>query len=604
MSARIRKLPSQIIDRIAAGEVVERPASVVKELVENSLDAGATRIDVEVEGGGRDLISIRDDGIGMGAGDLGLAFVSHATSKLSDVGDLDHIASFGFRGEALASIGAVADCRIVSRERGAAHGNEVESRGGTVTDVRVAAAPEGTRIEVRNLFRYVPARRKFLKTPGTEMSHVTSTLHKLALANPGVAFSLVRAGQVVFRVSADEDRRARVARFFGRKLFDQLLSVSDHVGSIRLDGYVARPEAARPNASWMHFFLNGRPIRDRSLSHAVRHAFDGLLTKGRHPVVFLFLEMDPGLVDVNVHPAKTEVRFQDAQVLHRLLRHGVRQVLLGDDLVPTIVPDAMQAGHAAQGGDAAPPSMSPGARREQYLEGVKDALSGFLSKPDSASRQPSLYPPARGAATTGVGEPHPILPAPPPRAAQRFLQVKDSFLVFEVEDGLAIVDQHALHERIMLEQITERVQSGTLEVQPMLVPALVELPAADVEALLAESDDLARVGVRLERFGETTIAVQSLPSLLSRRDPEKVILGLAERIRAGKGAGSRMSLLDELMHSMACRSAIMAGDPLTEEQAAEMMRRADLIDNPQSCAHGRPTSLRLTFRELIRHFKR
>jgi DNA mismatch repair protein MutL len=489
----------------------------------------------------------------------------------------------------------------VSREHDAEHGHEIESRGGAVGAVKVAAAPVGTRIEVRNLFRYVPARRKFLKTPGTEMSHVTSTLHKLALANPGVAFALLRGGNPVFRVAADEDRRTRVARFFGRKLFDQLLPVTAEEGGVRVDGFVARPEAARPTASWMHFFLNGRPIRDRSLSHAVRHAFDGLLTKGRHPVVFLFLELDPSRVDVNVHPAKTEVRFQDAQALHRLLRRSVRQVLLGDDLVPTIVPDAMRAASAEA-------TTSPDARRAEYLEGVKDALSGFLERTDGAPREPSLYgrhASGTHAASRAPGQvSEPALPAPAPRAAQRFLQVKDSFLVFEVDDGLAIVDQHALHERIMLEEITERVRSGTLEVQPMLVPALVELPAADVEALLAEAEELAKIGVRLDRFGETTIAVQSLPSLLSRRDPGKVVQGLAERIRAGKGAGSRTSLLDELMHSMACRSAIMAGDALTEEQASELMRRADLIDNPQSCAHGRPTSLRLTFRELIRHFKR
>ena len=604
MSVRIRKLPAQVVDRIAAGEVVERPASVVKELVENSLDAGATRVEVDVREGGRDLIAIRDDGIGMGAEDLLLAFVSHATSKLADVSDLDHIASFGFRGEALASIGAVADCRIVSRERGAEHGHEVESRGGTVGDVQVAGAPEGTRIEVRNLFRYVPARRKFLKTPGTEMAHVTDALHKLALANPGVAFTLLRAGQAVFRVSPEEDRRARIARFFGRQLFDQLLAVEGESGAVRLEGFAARPEAARATASWMHFFLNGRPIRDRSLSHAVRHAYEGLLTKGRHPVVFLFLEIAPELVDVNVHPAKTEVRFQDAQTVHRLVRRAVREALLGDELVPAIVPDAIRE--------------RPAGPESEYLEGVKDALSDFLRRHDEPPPAESLFQrrsggaaslQERGGATApagasaAMGSAHaPIAPAP--RAVGRFLQVRDTFLVFEVEDGLAIVDQHALHERIRLEEIKARVAAGNLEVQPLLVPALVELPAADLEALLDESENLERLGVRLARFGETTVAVHALPSLLSRRDPETVVRGLADRVRAGKGAGSRMSLFDELMHSMACRSAIMAGDPVTEEQAAELMRRADLIDNPQSCAHGRPTSLRVTFTELLRHFKR
>ena len=612
MSGRIRRLPPEVVDRIAAGEVVERPASVVKELVENSLDAGATRIEVDVREGGRDLISVRDDGVGMSADDLALAFVSHATSKLSAVGDLDHIASFGFRGEALASVGAVADCVIVSRETGAEHGHEVESRGAAHGEVRVAASPPGTRIEVRNLFRYVPARRKFLRSAPTEMSHVTSTLHKLALANPGVAFALLRGGQTVFRVAVDEDRRARIARFFGRRLFEQLLPCEGREGPVRLEGYVARPEAARTNASWMHVFLNGRPIRDRAVSHAVRHAYEGLLTRGRHPVVFLFLEMDPALVDVNVHPAKTEVRFQDGETVHRLVRRTVRDALLGDSLTPEIVPDAARqraaASGAASGVASGAGSGAPRDGREAYLDGVKDALSDFLRRPRPDDERPDARWAPRPAATGGsqiaAARPAADAHAVVARAAARYLQVRDTFLVFEVEDGIAIVDQHALHERIQLEAITARVRDGSLEVQPFLIPALVELPAADVDALVAEREALESIGVRVDRFGETTLAVHALPAMLSRRAPEIVVEGLAERLRAGRGAGSRTALLDDLMHSMACRSAIMAGDPLTEEQAAELMRRADLIDNPQSCAHGRPTSLRVTFRELLRHFKR
>ena len=594
MSARIRKLPAAVVDRIAAGEVVERPASVVKELVENALDAGASRVEVEVQAGGRDLIVVRDDGVGMGPEDLALAFVSHATSKLADVSDLDHIASFGFRGEALASIGAVADCRIVSRERGAAHGHAVGCEGGVVGDVEPVGAPEGTRVEVRHLFRHVPARRKFLRTPGTEMSHVAATLHELALAHPDSAMALLRGGEAVFRVSCDEDRRARIARFFGRALFDALLPVAAESDGVRLEGHVARPEAARASASWMHFFLNGRPIRDRALAHAVRHAYEGLLTRGRHPVVFLFVDIHPSRVDVNVHPAKSEVRFQDAETVHRLVRRGVRDALLSDGLSPAIVPDAVREG--------------PGAPASPYLEGVRDALTDFLRERREPPPDESLF--RRGAGggaapadtVSGTAPESPLEPRP--RPVGRFLQVRDTFLVFEVDDGIAIVDQHALHERIRLEEIKARVAQGQLEVQPLLVPALVELPAADAAALLAEADALEQLGVRLAPFGETTVAVHALPSMLSRRDPGTVVLGLAERVRAGRGAGSRLALLDDLMHSMACRSAVMAGDALTAEQIAELMRRADLIDNPQSCAHGRPTSLRVTFKELLRHFKR
>ncbi len=595
MVARIRKLPPRVIDRIAAGEVVERPASIVKELVENALDAGATRIDVEVRSGGRDLVVVRDDGIGMGADDLRLALVSHATSKLADVGDLDHIASFGFRGEALASMGAVADCRIVSREQGASHGHAIESRGGEIGDVEEAAAPPGTRVEVRNLFRYVPARRKFLRAPGTEMSHVTAALHRLAIANPHVAFSLARDGRDVVRVSASDDRRSRIARFYGRQLFEALLPVSGEERGLRLEGFVAPPSLARRTSAWMQIYLNGRTIRDRRLAHALRHAYEGLLTRGQQPVAFVFLEMDPECVDVNVHPAKTEVRFQDGDAVHRLVRRGVRSALLGADLAPEIVPDAL-AGSTA--------GTSP---QTSHREAVGEALAAFLHGPSaSPPAGPTLYGAATPRPHTPIssGSPPPTSSAPAPRAAGRYLQVRNTFLVFEVEGGIAIVDQHALHERIQLEALTERVRDGSLEVQPLLVPAVVELPGSDVEAVLAEREALAGIGVRLDRFGETAIAVSALPALLSRRDPATVVRGLAERITAGKGAGTREQLLDELLHSMACRSAIMAGDPITEEQAAELMRRADLIDNPHGCAHGRPTVLRVSFRELWRHFQR
>ncbi len=590
MTARIRRLPPEVVDRIAAGEVVERPASVVKELVENALDAGATRIEVDVEGGGRDALVVRDDGVGMGADDLALAFVSHATSKLADVSDLDHIASFGFRGEALASISAVADVRIVTRERGAAHGHEAASRGGDLSPVTVAASPEGTRVEVRHLFRYVPARRKFLRAAGTEMAHVTATLHRIAIANPGVAFALTRSGTTVFRVAADEDRAARIARFFGRRLYESLIPVDAAHGDVRVSGHVATPDAARPTATWLQLYVNGRPVRDRALTHAVRHGYEGLLTRGQNPVAFLFVELPPERVDVNVHPAKTEVRFQDGEAVHRVVRHAVRAALLSRDLAPSIVPDAVR-------------EVPADAQRAAYLEVVGGALADFLARPHPAPAHEHGRAPAAQPRSAASPAPH-ALPAPPPRAARRYLQVRDTFLVFEVDDGIAIVDQHALHERILLEEIEARVRDGSLEVQPLLVPELVELPGADVEALVAESDELARLGVRISRFGETTLAVHALPALLGRRAPARVIEGLAERLRAGRGTGSRASLLDSLMHSMACRGAVMAGDPLDERQAGELLRRADLIDNPHGCAHGRPTSLRVRFGELERHFRR
>jgi DNA mismatch repair protein MutL len=577
VTARIRVLPRAVVDRIAAGEVVERPASVVKELIENALDAGATRIDVEIRGGGRDQVSVRDDGCGMGADDLALAFASHATSKLADVSDLDHIASFGFRGEALASMGAVADCRIVSRERDAPEGREIECRGGAATPVAVAAAAPGTLVEVRQLFKYVPARRKFLRAPATESAHVGGAVQAAALANPGVGFSLTRDGAAAFRVAASDDRLERIARFHGRTLRAALLPVAARDESVSLEGFVARPDAARPTAAGQHLFLNGRPIRDRSLQHAIRHGFEGLITRDRFPVAFLFLTMDPGDVDVNVHPAKLEVRFRDGDRVHRLVAHAVRDALLAADLAPAMT--------------FAAPAAAPAAGAER-LAGVREALTEFLAAP----RPPS--------SAGQVAAPRPAAPPAAPRAARRYLQVRDTFLVFETEDGIAVVDQHALHERILLEELSARVAAGSLEVQGLLVPAVVEMAATDVDLLAGEADTLVRLGLAIERFGPTTIAVQSVPALLARRDPAKILEGVAERLREGRGAGGREKLLETLLHSMACRAAVMAGDRLTEEQAAELLRRADLIDTHQGCAHGRPTALRIPFSDLERRFRR
>jgi DNA mismatch repair protein MutL len=576
VTARIRVLPRAVVDRIAAGEVVERPASVVKELVENALDAGATRIDVEIRGGGRDQVSVKDDGCGMGADDLALAFASHATSKLSDVADLDHIASFGFRGEALASMGAVGDCRIVSRERGAAEGHEIECLGGAASPVCVAASAEGTLVEVRQLFKYVPARRKFLRAPATESSHVSGAVQAAALANPGVGFSLTRDGVAAFRVAASDDRPERIARFHGRTLRAALLPVAARDESIALEGFVARPDAARPTAAGQQLFLNGRPIRDRSLQHAIRHGFEGLITRDRFPVAFLFLTMDPADVDVNVHPAKLEVRFRDADRVHRLVAHAVRDALRAADLAPVVA------------------LVRPAAAATPHAAGVREALADFLASPRAQAHTADTASFTRPSSSAAAA----------PRAALRYLQVRDTFLVFETGDGIAVVDQHALHERILLEELKARVAAGSLEVQGLLVPAIVEMPSTDVDLVAAEADTLARLGLAVERFGPTTVAVQSVPALLARRDPARILEGVAERLREGRGAGGREKLLETLLHSMACRAAVMAGDRLTESQAAELLRRADLIDTQQGCAHGRPTALRIPFSDLERRFRR
>lgn len=610
-SSRIRKLPPELVDRIAAGEVVERPASVVKELVENSLDAGATDVTIEIRAGGTDLIVIRDDGCGIGAADLPLAFASHATSKLSALEDLDHIASFGFRGEALASIGAVADARIVSREHTASHGHEIESRGGDVSEVKPVAAAPGTIVEVRNLFKYVPARRKFLRSAASESAQVTEAVEKAALANPSVAFTLIRDGKTVFRAGRQEGRDVRIPRFHGKELTGMLLSVASSDGNLAVEGFVARPEASRPTAALQHFFLNGRPIRDRTLQHALRHAFEGLLMKGKWPVAFLFISMDPADVDVNVHPAKAEVRFRHPDRLHRLVHGAVRQALLAADLKPAVEFTApVPAPYAAQ--NSVPGRAAASGPPTAYLESVQDALAGFLASPRAERRDDGSAERWTSTARSDVAQQTaPVRGGPtyvdvaPPRPVGRYLQIRNTFLVYETPDGIEIVDQHALHERIRLEEIHERLhEKGTIEVQRLLAPRVIELPAADVERVTGAAEMLARLGLEVGPFGPTAVGLHAIPLLFGRRDPAPFLRDIADRLRERGDAGDREELLESILHSMACRSAVMAGDPLTEEQIADLLRRAGTVDTSQGCAHGRPTALRVSFGELERRFGR
>jgi DNA mismatch repair protein MutL len=406
---------------------------------------------------------------------------------------------------------------------------------------------------------------------------VTQAVEAAALANPGVGFSLVRDGAAAFRVERDDSREERIVRFEGRGLRDALLAVAARDGSLAVEGFVARPEASRPSAAGQRFFLNGRPIRDRSLQHALRHGFEGLLTRERFPVAFLFLSADPAEVDVNVHPAKLEVRFREADRVHALVARAVRAALRAAHLAPGV-------------------ALRDEASADARVEGVREALASFLAAPGGGEPKfASARPDAERAAAP---------PMPAARPAVRYLQVRGTFLVFETADGIAVVDQHALHERVLLEELKSRFAKGTPETQRLLVPAVVEMAAADADLLLDAADALAPAGLELARFGPTSVAVHAMPAILARRAPETILAGVVERLREGRPAGGRAALAETLLHSMACRAAVMAGDPLTEEQAAELIRRADLLDSRQGCAHGRPTALRIPFSDLERRFQR
>lgn len=576
----IRVLPPEVVGKIAAGEVVERPFSVVKELVENSIDAGATRIIVELEDGGRSLVRVTDDGRGMSVADLELAFVQHATSKLEDVGDLDAIVSLGFRGEALASIGAVSRARILSREANAIEGAEVRAEGGVVTEVRPAAAAQGTVIEIRDLFCNVPARRRFLKTPQGERQRCLEVLQKLALSHPDVGFR-IEAGRTI-DLPPRETLRRRIGRLFGRQTEARALAVQHERGGVGVDGLVVDPDGARRDRAQQHLFVNGRPIRDRSLSHAVEDAYREYLMGGRFPVVFLFITLDPAKVDVNVHPTKSEVRFVEGRLVYSAVRSAVIEAL------------AQRAGRVAERGAGAVGAVQPMTGFPELprgLFGQSEGIGASFGKLAALPRSQSEPP---------LGAP---LPLSPFQGVSCFLVLQDLYILLETDAGFAIVDQHALHERVVYEKLLAAYRAGNVAVQRLLVPAVVELPPADKDLLLEHVDALRATGLLIADFGGVAVQLEGYPAPLRRPDPEALIGGLVRELREVGDVGEPEAL-HERLHSRACRSAVMAGDKLADAEIEELLKAAAKLEHPHNCPHGRPTVVSFTTGQLERWFKR
>ncbi len=570
---RILALAPEVVEVIAAGEVVERPASVVKELVENALDAGALRVEVHAEDGGRRLLRVLDDGVGMDEVDLALAFAPHATSKIRDLDDLASVASFGFRGEALASIGAVAEASVVSRPRGGRAAARVENRRGERGAVTPAAGPEGTTVEVRSLFLGLPARRKFLRSAATEAARITEVVVRFALGRPDVAFVLLLDGRPAFRAPAGEDPRARAERALGADRARDLLPVAAAVGDVAVRGFVATPDGAGSGRAPQYLSVNGRAVADRTVAHAVREAYHGLLTVGRQPAWVLDVAVPPGAVDVNVHPAKSEVRFRRPREVHDAVRTAVREAILAGERAPAL-------------------------RTADAGRGVRDALEAYLGGVAAAPAEPRLpFRPSPRAA-----------PAPPAGAAPApvgpVLQVRDAYIVHGTERGIAIVDQHALHERVLLHRLRHALDDGPPAVQRLLVPEVIETGPA--EALLAESaaEVLAAVGLPVRRFGEAAVAVEGVPAALSGRSPRELALAALGRVAAEGAAVSRSSLVAGLLETMACHGAVRAGDPLPAAEARALLEEALHVPEGGHCAHGRPTELVIPWEDLERRFRR
>jgi DNA mismatch repair protein MutL len=602
MLPSIHQLSQTLVNKIAAGEVIERPASVVKELLENALDAGATRIEIEIEDGGLGLIRITDDGCGIVPSELPLAFATHATSKLTTDEDLFAISTMGFRGEALASIGSVSHARILSRTADSDAAYEIFDRGGAISDPQAAAGNVGTTLEVRNLFFNTPGRRKFLRGPSTEFSHISEAVLRLAIPHPAIAFKLSHNNRSVLDLPATTEIDRWLAAW-PQEFIEQRLSVQTRDAELILRGIIGLPEMARPTAKWQYFYLNGRTIRDRVLQHALREAYRGLTEPGRQPAAILLIDMPPSDVDVNVHPTKAEVRFKDSGHMHSLILSAVREKLLGADLTPRAVPRD---------------NTAPIIERRQ----LQEQLAAFFKQPPSQETFPSTpnapAPEIKGGQSRSESEPQPkprwasVIPETPritslpssSTSATPAIQLHNSYLVAESDDGLIIIDQHALHERIMYEELSARLSRGPLESQRMLLPITLPASARQIDLLEQIKPLLARLGIELSQIGPSAVAIHAFPSFLSKLDPADFVTELLERGEQELLDLTQEEMLHGVLDMMACKAAVKAGDPLTPAEIEALLAKRGLIDRSSNCPHGRPTTLRLSLRDLEKQFKR
>lgn len=608
----IRPLPPELINQIAAGEVIERPASVVKELVENSIDAGARRIEVDIEQGGVRLIRVRDDGGGIPRDELALAVASHATSKIGSFDDLERVASMGFRGEALASVSSVARFSLTSRQQGEDSAWRIDVDGGRLQEARPAQHPPGTTIEVRDLFYNVPARRKFLRAERTEFAHIDDLLKSLALAREGVDIRLSHNGKPVRLLKPARDENAalaRVAEVLGPEFPGQALRVEHEAAGMRLSGWVGLPTASRSQADQQYFYVNGRLVRDRVVAHAVRQAYADVLFHGRHPVFVLFLELDPAGVDVNVHPAKNEVRFREQRLIHdflfRTLHEALAQTRAGASTPmaePSVPLMAAAGGTVYENRLPSSPSVPawPQASSQSRLSlGVRDepladyaTLFGQVAPPRPST---SWTPPSGNEAEQG-GDVPPL--------GYAIAQLKNIYVLAENEHGLVLVDMHAAHERITYEKLKNGRVTANLRSQMLLVPLSIAVSAKEAAAAEEHADALGEWGLELSRSGPTGVVVRRIPSLLEGADVSQLTRDVLAEL-AQHGSSRRLEELEnELLSTMACHGSVRAGRRLGIPEMNALLREMEATERSGQCNHGRPTWVQLSLGELDRLFLR
>ncbi|HKP54245.1 MAG TPA: DNA mismatch repair endonuclease MutL [Chloroflexia bacterium] len=595
----INVLSHEVASKIAAGEVIERPASVVRELVDNAIDAGAGRVRVEIAGGGRDLIKVSDDGCGVAREEMPRAFLRHATSKLRTADDLWAIKTLGFRGEALFSIAAVGRVLFRSRPRDREAGYEMALEGGRVVSEGQCGIPPGTSVAVRDLFYNLPARLKFLKSAPAEAAHISALVQQYALAHPGIRFTLVNEGRVTFQSPGDGELRAAAMCVYGsdvgRALLPVGLSPEDNEEEAELTvpdglevyGYVSPPVHSRSNRQAMHFFINTRAVASRMLQYAIQEAYHTLLMVGRYPICVINVQIEPSLLDVNVHPAKSEVKFRDERTVFRAVQRAVRSALQAH--VP------------------APNYGSRGAEGWSYSEGTQGIDAEFAQSWQVGSAPPAQSDmwPSRDTTATVEGEPEPLPPAPPRNLPPMKVvgQLGDTYIISEGPDGLFLVDQHAAHERILYEQLGDSLERGGLPVQPLLQPLPLEFSAAQRAEMEAILPLLSELGFDLEPFGDHALLVRAVPAIYaaSRQDVGSDLVAMIDSV---VGGSRPEKWREEMAITLACHSAIRAGQSLALDEMRAMLAQLELCRYPRHCAHGRPTMLHLSRAQLEREFGR
>ena len=602
---RIHQLTETVINQIAAGEVIERPASVVKELVENALDAGASRVEVATSGGGLSFLRVTDDGFGMDADDLALAVSRHCTSKLSD--DIHDIRSLGFRGEALPSIGSVARLTIRSRTADADNGHEIAIDGGRVVPVKPVAANRGTLVEVRDLFFATPARLKFMKGERAETGAITEIVRRIAIAFPHVRFTISGTDRTTLDLAATdktpEGIRDRIAQVIGKEFADNALQIDAEREDVRLTGYVSIPSFTRANSLHQYLYVNGRPVRDKMLAGAIRGAYADVLPRDRHAVTALFIDIDPALVDVNVHPAKADVRFRDPGLVRGLIVGSIRQALAQAGIRPATTGAAAMM-DAFRAPEYAPPSQYGHDRHRAAPFDLTQSLHRPLEMGFGESTQAMMerFVAPSADARAGLNETSPELTAMPLGAARA--QVHENYIVAQTDDSIVIVDQHAAHERLVYEALKQALASRDVPSQMLLLPEIIDLSEDDADRLSLHAELLRRFGLGLERFGPGAVAVRETPAMLGEVDVQKLVRDLADEIADTDTVETLKERLDAIAATMACHGSVRSGRRLRPEEMNALLRQMEATPGSGTCNHGRPTYVELKLSDIERLFGR